>query len=136
MPFSCAASSAATIWRARCIAVGNGEAPAGQRQAPQALIERLALDELHHQRQDAVLPLEAVDRGDVWMVERREDPCLALEAGDAIGVRDKRGRQCLQGDVAAQANVVRPIHFTHAACAEQISHLVRTDPSAGLKRHD
>ena len=46
----------------------------------------VALDQLHHERRDAVGSLEAVDLRDVRMVERREDLRFALEARQTIGI--------------------------------------------------
>ncbi len=42
------------------------------RAARDALRQIVALDEFHHERGDACAFLEAVDRGDVRMIERRE----------------------------------------------------------------
>ena len=47
--------------------------------------ERLTLDELHHQVVTAGRALEAMDDGDVRVAEGREQPRLALEAGQALG---------------------------------------------------
>lgn len=49
--------------------------------------QRQALDELHHERADAALVLEAVDGGDVLVGERGENFGLALESRDAIRLR-------------------------------------------------
>ena len=52
--------------------------------------ERVALDELENQEANAVRFLEAVDRADVGMVQRREHPRLALEAREPIRVARER----------------------------------------------
>ena len=103
--------------------------------APQPFLERLTIDQLHHERQHAVLFLEAVDRGDVWMVEGREDSRLPLEPRHALRVCHEGRWQRLQGDVPAQNHIVRPIHLPHPAGAERAVNLVRTDPAAGLEGH-
>ncbi len=72
IPGSCAASSASAI----CFAIG----------------ERRPLDQLHHQRADAVRVFEAIDRSDMRMVQRGQDFRLPLEAGQAVVVRSQRGR--------------------------------------------
>lgn len=46
--------------------------------------ERGTLDQLHHERGDPATVLEAVDAGDVRVVERREDFRFALEADEPI----------------------------------------------------
>ena len=58
----------------------------GDRALGDALVEGRALDQLHDQRARPVRFFEAVDRGDVGMVERREDVGLALEADHPLVV--------------------------------------------------
>ena len=65
------------------------EAAARHGRAAQPLVERLAFDQLHHQRDDAVLSLEPVNGGDVGMVQRGEQSRLALETRDALRVCDE-----------------------------------------------
>lgn len=47
--------------------------------------------------------LDAGNPGDVRMVQRRERPGFALEAGETLGVGGKLRRQELGGDFASQA---------------------------------
>ena len=101
----------------------------------QVFVERVALHQLHHQRQHAVLLLEAEERGDVGMVERGEDARLALEPRHALRVGDERLGQRLQSDVAAQVRIMRPVDLTHAAGAQRAADLVGTDAAAGLQGH-
>ena len=65
------------------------------RAARNALRQVLALDEFHHECRDVGCLLEAVDRGDVGMVERREDFGFALKAREAIRIAGHRGGQHL-----------------------------------------
>ena len=65
------------------------------RAARNALRQVLALDEFHHQRREVGCLLESVDRGDVGMVEGREDFRFALKARQAIGIAGDRGGQHL-----------------------------------------
>ena len=81
MPCSCAASSASAI----CRAIGE-RLVERQRAAREPLGEVLALDQLHDEGADAARLLEAVDRGDVRVLERGEHLRLALEAREALGV--------------------------------------------------
>ena len=69
--------------------------------------ERLALDEFENQEANAVRFLEAVDRADVGMIQRREHPRLALEACEPIRVARERTGQDLDRDVAPELRVVR-----------------------------
>ena len=60
--------------------------PGRLRGSSQHVLQRLAFDELHHDGGDAVRVLDAVNRGDVRVIQRGADPGLALEPGQAIGV--------------------------------------------------
>jgi hypothetical protein len=85
------------------------------RPAGEALLEVLALDELEGEEGLAVRFLETVDRGDVRVIQRREEVGLALEAGEALGVLRDLGGEDLDGHVAAERRVGRPVDFSHAA---------------------
>ena len=75
--------------------------------------------------------LEAVDRGDVGMVQRRERLRLALEPRQAFGVGGERVRQDLDRDLAAERRVRRPIHLPHAAFADLRGDFVDAETGAG-----
>ena len=99
------------------------------RAALQPVREVLALDEFHREEVDArgVVErgaLEAVDVGDVRVIERREQLGLALEARQALGVRRERGRQHLDRHVAVELRVGGAIHLAHPARAERRDDLV------------
>src|SRR5580692_1756425 len=49
-------------------------------------VKRLALDELHRQKVDAVGFLHRVDGDDIRMVELREDFGLATKTSDTLGI--------------------------------------------------
>ena len=80
-----------------------------ERPALQPLGEVFALDELHDEGADAARLLEAVDRGDVGVLELGEDLRLALEAREAFGVGGERLGEDLDGDLALQLRVGRPV---------------------------
>ena len=65
----------------------------------ESLRQGLALDQLHRER--AVL--EAVERGDVRMIQRREEPGLALEARCALGIPSELVGKDLERDPPAPA---------------------------------
>jgi hypothetical protein len=103
-----------------------------QRAASNPLGERLALDQFQDQRScgRAVVGgrfLDPVDGGDVGMVERREQLRFACEPCDAIGILRDGRRQDLEGDLASQPGVARPIDLTHPAGAERRQDLVRPE---------
>ena len=104
IPFSCAASRASAICRAMARASSSGSGP-----ALQPLGEVLALDELHDEGADAARLLEAVDRGDVRVLELGEELRLALEAREALGVGGERLGQDLDRDLALQLRVGRAV---------------------------
>ena len=76
--------------------------------------QRRALDQLHDER--AVL--DAVDRGDVRMVEGGEHLRLAREARHAHGVPGEVFRDQLDRDLATELAVGGAIHLSHGAFAE------------------
>ena len=80
---------------------------------------------------DAVALFDPVDRADVRMVERREHPRFALEAGQPVGIRGEGTRQNLERDVAPELRVARAIHLAHAARPEQCLDLIDADASPG-----
>ena len=98
---------------------GQGVGKIGDRD-PRAMMrgQILALDQLHHERRDAARLLEAVDRGDVRMIQRREHFGFALEPRQPIRVAGHRGRQHLDRDRPLQVAVGRAIHLAHAARAD------------------
>ena len=126
MPARCAVSSALAIWIAICQRLIER-----QRAFRQTIGERLAVDQFQNQRADAVALFDPVDRADVRVIERREDPRFALEAGQAIGIRGEGTRQHLERDVAPELRVASAIHLAHAARPEQCLDLVDADASPG-----
>ena len=76
-----------------------------------------------------------MDLRDVRMVERREDLRFALEPGQAIRIGGESFRQDLQGDIAVELRVVRPLHFAHAAFANLGGDLVVAESGADCERH-
>ena len=107
-----------------------------QRTPAQAIVQRVALDQLEHQGRHAAGVLEPVDGPDVRMIERGEQSRFALEARRAIGVRGERRRQNLQRDVALKLGIARAIDLAHAAGSEQRDDFVRAEPGAGGQRRD
>ncbi len=107
----------------------------GERAALQPLGEVFALDELHDEGAHAARLLEAVDRGDIRVLELREDLRLALESCEAVRVGGERLGKDLDRDLALQLRVGRPIDDPHPALAERGGDLVRSYAGAGNERH-
>ena len=95
----------------------------------------LALDEFHHEGVDVTRLFETVDRGNIGMIQRGEDFGFALKARQPIGVSRQRRRQDLDGDLALQLRVGRPIHLPHAAFADFGGDLIRAETGAGSQGH-
>jgi hypothetical protein len=102
------------------------------RRVRERVCERGALDELENQEANVVGFLEAVDRADVGMVERREHSRFAFEARQSIGMPGERRWQNLDGDIAPELRIVRTVDFAHAARAEQ---RVQAIPAKQLPGH-
>ena len=128
MPCSCAASSASAI----CLAIGSASS-SGIAPLRDPLRQIVALDQLHHERRDAVGVLESVDGGDVRMIQRGEDFRFALEAGEPLGIGRERRREDLDRDLALQLRVRGAIDLAHAARADGDGDFVGAEAGAGGK---
>jgi hypothetical protein len=80
-----------------------------------------------------VVYAEIVDDDNVGMGQRTHRFGLALEAGQVIGILGKPRGQHLQGDVAAEPRILRPINLSHAAGAQRTEDFVRTELHAAAK---
>ena len=101
----------------------NGQSPATCLVSGELVRKGVTLDQLQHQRSNAVRLLDAVDRTDVWMIEGREHARFTLEPGEAVGIGSKGTRQDLDRDVSSQLRVAGTVHFAHPAFAN-----LRRDP--------
>jgi hypothetical protein len=100
-----------------------------------AAFQRLALDQLHDDRSEIAGVFDAVHRGNVGMIQRRQQFRLALKAGDAIGIAAHRLGQDFDRDVALQLRIARAIHLAHAAGADRVEDLERAKPRARREAH-
>jgi len=76
-----------------------------------------------------------VDDDHVWMVQRAGGASFLLETAQPIRIGRKGRRENLDRDVAAEAFVVGPIHFAHAAFPESGQQFVATETSAYREHH-
>ncbi len=106
-----------------------------QRSAREPLRQVLAGDELHRDEALAFRLVQAVDRGDVRVVQRREQACLALEASHALRLGGDSLRQDLDRDVALELRVARPPHDAHPALTDLLGQAVVQELPAGLEAH-
>ena len=64
------------------------------------------------------------------MRKRRDGPRLDLEAGEGAGIAPNVVRQNLDGDVAPEPRVPRPVDLAHPARAERGEDLVGAETGA------
>ena len=102
-----------------------------QRPASDAVAQRLALQQFHHEVGRALVHADVVNRADAGMAERAGGPRLEAEALEGAVAAERRHRQELQRHLAAQSGVFRHPDHAHAAGAELTLKLVRTDELAG-----
>ena len=82
--------------------------------------QRLALQQLHHQEVDVTLPADVVEGADVRVIQARDRPGLAREAGESLGILRHVRRQDLHGDVTPEPGVPRPVDLAHPSRADQV----------------
>jgi len=106
-----------------------------QRAACDARRDRLAFDEFEHEKRLCIGFFETVNRGYVRVIERREHPGFAIEAGQPIGIIGEFKRQRLDRHVAPEARVAGAPHFAHAPFPKRSNDDVRSDGAAGSESH-
>jgi hypothetical protein len=99
-----------------------------------------ALHQLHHQCALRRLVrrgerFDAVDLGEVRMVQRGERARLPVESHEAFGVHRQRCGQDLQRDVATESGVGSAVDFAHAAGSNPGDDLEGTVAGPGRERH-
>ncbi len=95
------------------------------------LLQSRAVDELHDEEALVVCFLEAVDRGNVRMIQRCQNFGLALEPRQTLWILCNRLGKHFDGHVTPELGVLGPIHLTHTAFAE-----LGSDPEVGERRTD
>jgi hypothetical protein len=86
--------------------------------ALEALLQALAVDQLHGEEHQAVLLADEVDMGDVGVVDAGLGARLAAKPLARHGVRGLARRQHLERDRTVEREVVGPPHLAHAAAAQ------------------
>jgi len=102
----------------------------------QSIAERLALKEFSHRERRPVDAAEVVDRENIRMRERRDGFRLPLESLQRLGIGRQVPRQDLDGDVAVEFRVARPVDLAHSSSAQGAEDLVRAEASAGWETHE
>ena len=106
-----------------------------QRSGGEPFGERRPLDELHDEEARFSLILEAIDGGNIGVIESGQEPRLALEAEKPFRVLRNGIRKGLQRNVPMEFRVARPVHLAHAAPPDRSDDLVGADATADLERH-
>ena len=91
----------------------------------------LAFDQLQNQELRRADFFEAVDRGNLRVVERGKDVRFPPKARDPLRVGGHALRQGLDGDVAREARIAGAIHLAHPTRPERGDDLVRSDRGTG-----
>ena len=100
-----------------------------------AIGERLAFDELQNERPHAIGLFEAVDGGDVGVVQRGKHFSLPLEARQAIGIVRPQIGQDFQRHLTMELAVRGPIDLAHPSGANEREDVVCAEASAGNQCH-
>jgi len=103
-----------------------------QRPAGDAVLERNAFEQLHHDKGAAIVLADLVNRANVGMVQGRGSPCLTAKALQSDGALRQIVRQKLERHVAAEAQVFRFVHHTHSPATQALENAVMRD---GLADH-
>jgi hypothetical protein len=107
-----------------------------QRAVNQTCTQRHAVEQLHHGVGRVALVAELEDRDDVRMRERRDGQGFTLEARERLRVGRCGRRQHLDGDIAMEPEVARPIDFAHAPRPQGANDLECPQAGSCRQRHD
>lgn len=77
-----------------------------------ALGQGLSLDELHHQKRLAVGFFEAVERGDVRVIQLGQKPGFSFESLEPFFVPGELLRKHLERNVTTELRIARPVEFS------------------------
>jgi hypothetical protein len=87
------------------------------RPARDAVLQRLAFQQLHGDKRAAFKLSDVVDCADVWVIQRGGGTCFATKSLDCLSILGNIVRQELQGDIAPQSRVFRFIDDAHSSAA-------------------
>ena len=79
-----------------------------------ARLQGLTLDHFEDQGVETVDVLDAVDRGDIGVIQRRQHARFALEPRQPFGIRGEDRRQDLDRDFTSECGIACAIHLAHA----------------------
>ena len=88
------------------------------------LRQRLALEQLHHNKMLPLVLFDRVNRANVWMIQRGCRTRFSLESFQELGVARHFVRQKLYRDFPPEPRILGFIHHTHATAADFAEHFV------------
>ena len=97
--------------------------------------QRVSLEQLHHEKGNAVLLADVVERADVGVAHAGNCARFSLEAIELRVVDCACRRQDLDGDGSIEACITRAIDLAHATGAKSGDDFVGADPRAGVQAH-
>src|SRR5262249_6053538 len=92
------------------------------------LSQGLAGHKFSSNKMHVLIPPNLVNGDDIGMIERRGSTAFALEALYLCVVAGKLGGQDLDCNPAVEHEIVREIHLTHAARAQERLNFIMADP--------
>lgn len=100
--------------------------------------QRLPRDVLHRDvplRRHILGLADVVNRKNVRMIQRRRSLRLQPQPRDRTRIAARLFRQNLDGHIAIQPSIARPIHHTHPTLTDRLNDLVNTEPRASCEVH-
>ncbi len=94
-----------------------------------------SVHEFEHEGPGSVRFLEAMNRRDVVVIERRQDLRFPLESGEALRIGGDRGGEDFERDLAIQLRVTGTPNFAHAAGAKRADDLEGPDSDTCTECH-
>ncbi len=96
----------------------------------------LTLDVFEHKEPRSVRFVEAIDGGDVGVVERSQQLGLALEASNPLLIPRHQLGQHLDRDFSIQLGISGKVDLAHATRTQRRDNLVRTEFGACFQAHN
>jgi hypothetical protein len=106
-----------------------------QRPGREPLAQRFAVEQFHDDEGLSVMGAELEHRDDVGMRERRDRLGFALESCEPLRISGDGRGQDLDGHVAPELRVPRPVDLPHSAGANRGNDFIRTKASTRAQGH-
>ena len=97
--------------------------------------ERQPRDQFQNYKPILIPVLEPINRGNILMIQRGENPRFPLEPGKAERIVGQGLGQYLDGYLPTKLGVERLVHFPHPACTKRAEYLVGTESCTSNEGH-